>query len=186
MEDQEIVAKFMARSESAIGEAGRKYGKYCFSIANNILQNQDDANECVNDAFYKAWNSIPPAKPICLSAFLGKLTRDLAIDRWRKQSAKKRGGGQVQLALEELAECIPSSQNVERCIEKKELEDAICSFIRCLNQPEKNIFICRYWYCEEPTQIAAKCGMKPGTVRTQLHRTRKKLLEHLKERGFFD
>lgn len=186
MEDQKIVALFTARSEVAIAETGKKYGRYCFSIANNILGNPNDANECVNDAFYRAWNSIPPAKPKILSAFLGKITRELAIDRWRKQSAKKRGGGQVTLALEELAECVPSSQNVERSIEKKELEDAICTFIGSLEQPEKNIFICRYWYCDEPSKIAEQYGMKPGTVRSQLHRTRKKLLEHLKGCGFFD
>ncbi len=186
MEDQRIVELYLARSEAAIGETGKKYSKYCFSIANNILNNPDDANECVNDTFYKAWNSIPPAKPKILSAFLGKITHDLAIDRWRKQAAIKRGSGQVHLALEELAECIPSSQNVEHTIEKKELEEAVHGFIHGLGQPEKNIFICRYWYCDEPSAIALQYGMKAGAVRSQLHRTRKKLYAYLKERGFYD
>lgn len=186
MEDQKIVALFTVRSEAAISEASKKYGSYCFSIAKNILGDPNDASECVNDTFYKAWNSIPPAKPRILSGFLGKITRELAIDRWRRQSAKKRGGGQVTLALEELAECIPSSQNVEHDVEKKELEETICTFVGALEQPEKNLFICRYWYCEEPREIAAQYSMKPATVRSQLHRTRKKLYEYLKGRGYFD
>ena len=186
MEDQKIVELYIARSEAAIQETSNKYSKYCFSIAKNILGNLDDANECVNDTFYKAWNSIPPAKPRILSAFLGKITHDLAVDRWRKQTTIKRGNGQVHLALEELAECIPSNQNVDRMIEKKELEEAIHTFIHSLDQPEKNIFICRYWYCDEPTAIAMQYGMKAGSVRSQLHRTRKKLHVYLEERGFYD
>lgn len=186
MEDRKIVELYFSRSEHAILETSRKYKRYCYSIAKNILGDTEDANECVNDTLYSAWNRIPPENPKILSAFLGKITHDLAIDRWRKQSAVKRGGGQVSLALEELAECIPSNQNVEHTFERKELESAIRRFVNSLKQPERNIFICRYWYCDDPADIAEQFGLKAGTVRVQLHRTRKKLYTYLKECDFFD
>lgn len=186
MEDKEIVELYFTRSEKAIGETDNKYRKYCYSIANNIMGNSEDANECVNDTLYQAWHRIPPEKPKILSAFLGKITHDIAIDRWRKATADKRGGGQISLVLDELAECIPADHSVEHSVEYKELEKAIHAFIRGLKQPEKNIFVCRYWYCDEPSVIAKRLGMTSGAVRSRLHRSRKKLYTYLKECDYID
>lgn len=110
LEDQGILALFFKRSEQAIEETDKKYGRYCYSIAYNILSNREDSEESVSDTYLAAWRAIPPRRPRCFSAFLGKITRHISIDRWRRDHAKKRGGGEILLALEELGECVDSRE----------------------------------------------------------------------------
>ena len=143
MEDDSIVNLYWARSENAISETSKKYGNYCYSIAYGILGNMEDADESVNDTYLDAWNSIPPHRPSILSTFLGKITRRISIDKWRGRTAKKRGGGEIVLVLDELSDCIPSNQNVEHEVEAAELVQLIDSFVMSLSPMERRVFICR-------------------------------------------
>ncbi len=181
MEDEKIVALYWARSENAIAETWAKYGSYCYTIARNILSDPEDARECVNDAFLGAWNAIPPHSPSVLSAFLGKLTRRIAIDKVRNRNAQKRGQGELALALEELSECIPSGQNVEQEVERKELARALNAFIRALPPWERRVFVCRYWYLDSVASISRRFGFSQSKVKMMLHRTRRKLLSFLEK-----
>ncbi len=181
MEDKKIVALYWARSEAAIAETSAKYGSYCYTIAHNILSDPEDARECVNDAFLGAWNSIPPHCPSVLSAFLGKLTRRIAIDKVRSRNAKKRGQGELALALEELSECIPSGQNVEQEVERKELVRALNAFVHSLPLRERRVFLYRYWYLDSIASISRRFGFSQSKVKMMLHRTRRKLLSFLEK-----
>lgn len=181
MEDEKIVALYWARSEAAIAETSAKYGSYCYTIAHNILSDPEDARECVNDAFLGAWNAIPPHCPSVLSAFLGKLTRRIAIDKVRSRNAKKRGQGELALALEELSECIPSGQNVEQEVERKELVRALNAFVHSLPLQERRVFLCRYWYLDSIASISRRFGFSQSKVKMMLHRTRRKLLSFLEK-----
>ena len=146
MEDTHIVDLYWARSETAIAETSAKYGSYCYSIAYNILANAEDADESVNDTYLNAWNSMPPHRPAILSTFLGKITRRVSIDKWRGRTAEKRGNGEIMLVLDELFDCVPSSQNVEHEIETAELAKVINDFVMSLPPMDRRVFICRYWY----------------------------------------
>ena len=143
MEEKEIIDLYWARSEQAIRETDKKYGKFCFRIAYNILSDQGDSEECVNDTYLQTWNAIPPRRPNKLSAFLGRITRNLALNRYAMASAQKRGGGQMELAVEELAECIPDPNTVERQIEDRELADALNRFLAGLPEEARRIFLRR-------------------------------------------
>lgn len=125
MEDTRIVELYWQRSENAIAETAAKYERYCYTIACNILASPEDANECVNDTWLGAWNSIPPHRPAVLATYLGKITRRLSINRWKEHTRDKRGGGELPLALEELAECVPSPMDIQSNLEGKELAAAI-------------------------------------------------------------
>lgn len=184
MEDREIVNLYWERSSEAIKETAAKYGGYCKSIAKNILGSNEDADECVNDTYLNAWNSIPPSRPMALSAYLGKITRNLSFDRFRHKHADKRGGGETELVLEELAECVSGVDSVEQEVEKKELVRAIDSFLDTLPQEKCNIFLCRYWYAIPVSEIAARFGMTEGNVSVSLNRIRGKLKIYLIERGY--
>lgn len=184
MKDREIIDLYWARADEAIGETQAKYGKYCYSVALRILKDPDDAKEVVNDVYLGAWNSIPPHRPAELATFLGKLTRRLAIKKWQKDRAQKRGGGEVALALEELGDCIPSDQSPEREVEAGELGRAVRDFVADLPSNERNIFVCRYWYLDPITQICRQYGFSESKVKSMLHRTRKKLKKHLIKEGF--
>ncbi|MCE5235356.1 MAG: RNA polymerase sigma factor [Clostridiaceae bacterium] len=183
MEDGDIVALYWARSESAIFETAAKYGGYCRAIAYNILFNAEDAEESVNDAYMAAWNSMPPHRPSILSAFLGKLTRRIAIDRWRRRGAEKRGGGEMAFALDELAECIPSGHDVEREILSAELEEAVRAFVKTLPGTERWVFIGRYWFLKPISELGGKFGFCESKVKSMLYRTRKKLMLYLRKEG---
>lgn len=148
MEDAYIVDLYWQHSERAIEESAAKYGRYCHSIAYNILFNAEDAEECVNDTYLGAWNSIPPHRPTVLSSFLGKITRRLSIKKWQSRNAKRRGGGEVALALEELAECVPAPCEPDREVSEHELARIIDSFAASLPEVERNVFVCRYWYLD--------------------------------------
>ena len=184
MEDNRIVDLYWARSEDAITETSEKYGKYCYAIAYNILSNAEDAEESVNDTYLGAWRNMPPHRPSILSAFLGKITRRVSIDKWRGRTADKRGGGEIVLALDELAECVPSGHRVEREVEAGALEKIIDDFVMSLPLMERRVFICRYWYLDPISAIAAQFGFSPSKVKMILHRQRHRLQSILEREAF--
>ncbi len=183
MDDQMIVQLYWERSEQAIRETDQKYGGYCYAIAKNILENKEDAQECVNDTYLAAWNTIPPKRPSVLATFLGKITRHISIDRWRARGAYKRGGGQVVMALEELEECVASKETVEKTYARKELLAAYRRFIEKLPAAERRVFLLRYWYLDSIGDIAQKCGFSESKIKSMLHRTRQKLKKCLAQEG---
>ena len=184
MEDKTIVDLFWTRSENAISETDKKYGRYCRSIAHNILSNDEDAEECVNDTWLGAWNSIPPHRPAVLSTFLGKLTRRISLNRWKAQHAQKRGGGEIAIALEELSEIVPASGGVEEELEGKELSAAINVFLSTLPETERDVFVCRYWFLTSITDISRIFRFSQSKTKSTLYRTREKLKRFLSEEGF--
>lgn len=180
MNDWEIIALFWAKTESAISATAEKYGKYCHAVAYNILYNHFDAEECVNDTYLGAWNSIPPQKPNRLSAFLGKITRNLALNRYKRNSAAKRGYGQVEIALSELENCIPDIKGVEQASEEALLVSVINRFLYAQTKTRRNIFVLRYWYLYSIGDIADLYGSSESKVKSLLFRMRnelKKILE---------
>lgn len=183
MEDSQIVALYWERNTGAIDRATEKYGKYCMAIARNILQSPEDAEECVNDAWLAAWNSIPPNRLASLATFLGRLTRNRAIDRLRAQQSKKRGEGAVSLPLEELSELIPAGAGPESELLFQELVQAINAFLDTLAAAERNVFLCRYWYFDSIAEIGVSLGFSESKVKSMLHRTRKKLRHSLQKEG---
>jgi RNA polymerase sigma-70 factor (ECF subfamily) len=183
MEDQQILDLYFARSESAITETDRKYGRYCHSIAYNILEDHEDAKEIVNDTYLKAWNTIPPNRPDPLKPYVGMISRHLSLDRYEEYHTQKRGG-QVPLVMEELAECIPDNDSREDIGESVALKDALAQFIRSLPDKTQRIFLRRYWYASSVVEIAEEYGMRENSVNVLLHRTRKKLKDHLQKEGF--
>ena len=184
MEDADIIAMYFERNQNAIAETKRKYGGYCFTLADRILGNKEDSEECVNDILFSAWNSIPPQRPKYLRMFLAKLTRNRALNRVKADSAGKRGGGETALIYEELSEFISAGQDVESEILAKELGQAVNSFIKELPEREGDIFIRRYFFMAAVKDIAEGFCMPPGNVSVSLGRTRKKLKEHLEKNGY--
>ncbi len=184
MEDKTIIELFFERSETAIEQAASKYGAYCHTIAYNILADQQDAEECVSDSYLKLWNVIPPQRPTCLRSFLGKITRNLALDRWDKGRAQKRGGGELPLALDELAECVSGGASPEVSLDRIALTRAINEFLGELAPNARQIFVRRYWYLEAVRDIAEKTGGSEGSVKTSLSRSRAMLKEKLEKEGF--
>lgn len=185
MEDQAILDLYFARNEQAITETDRKYGGYCYSIANRILSSNEDTEETVSDTYWQAWNSIPPQRPNFLKLFLAKITRNLALNRWQKQSAAKRGGGEVELVLEELAGCIPGNEQVDNQLNAKELAQAIRLFLDSLPTRDQDIFLQRYFYFDDAEVIAARYGIKRTNVNLILSRTRSKLKTYLAQEGYY-
>lgn len=183
MEDKHIIELYWQRSEDAISETASKYGTYLHSIAYQILSNTQDAEECVNDTYTGAWNAMPPHSPSILSAFLGKITRRISIDVWRKYSAQKRGGGETALALEELEDCVSGSGSVEEEWERRELTRKLNEFLRLLPDTERRVFLCRYWYMDSVPSIAQQFGFSESKVTSMLHRTRNKLRVLLEKEG---
>lgn len=184
MEDAEIVALFWARSEEAIKAADGKYGAYCYTVAHNILTSHEDSEECVSDTWLHAWNAMPPQRPGRLAAFLAKITRNLAINTARRKSAEKRGSGALQLALEELSECVASNRDVETEYSRRELEREIDRFLHSLPARECDIFLSRYFFVEPTETIARRYGMRQSNVHLILSRTRKKLRDFLVKEGY--
>ena len=183
MEDAAIVDLYWQRSDQAISETDRKYGKYCHTIAYNICANNEDAEECVNDTWFSAWNMMPDKRPAILSTFLGYITRNFALDRFKAKNAQKRGGGETPLALEELENCIPALSNVEQRYEEKELEAAIDRFVSTLSQTDRRMFIARYWFLASISEISEKMGYSQSKTKMTLFRTRNKLRMYLEEEG---
>lgn len=184
MNDEQILDLYFARDEQALVETDRKYGGYCFTLANSILHNDQDAEETVSDTYLKAWNAIPPKRPGIFKLFLAKITRNLAFSRWRAYSAEKRGGGEMELVLEELEGCLAAPGGVEDAMNAKELAKAIRVFLDTLPQREQDIFLRRYFFVEDSETIARRYGMKPATVLRTLSRTRMKLKRYLLKEGY--
>ncbi len=184
MEDIQILDLFFARDERAILESNLKYGGYCHGVAIRILNCDEDAEEVVDDTLYQAWNVIPPQRPNFLKLFLGKITRNLAFTRWRKMSAARRGGGETELVLEELAECIPGNESVDDHLNARELARVIRGFLDTLPKRHQDIFLQRYFFVDSPEAIAARYGMKRTNVNMILSRTRAKLKTYLTQEGY--
>ena len=181
MEDSYIVELYWSRSEQAIAESERKYGKYCYSIAHGILRCREDSEECVNDTWLGAWNAMPPHRPSVLSTFLGKITRRLALHRVEKSTAEKRGGGTVPLVIEELNECLPAP--VEGGVEEIALAEVLDRFLDSLPQMARTMFLQRYWYLRSVREIARELGVGESRVKVTLHRARARLREMLEKEG---
>ncbi|MBR6472562.1 MAG: RNA polymerase sigma factor [Firmicutes bacterium] len=184
MEDEKIVQLYWDRNERAIAETSKKYEPYCISIAFNILNDRADSEECVNDTWLKAWNAMPPSRPSMLSTFLGKITRNLAFDRFKLLTRDKRGGYGMDVVLDELGECVSGRDEPEQVWQEKELSLEINRFLKGLAEDRRAMFILRYWYAESITDIAARMELTENNVSVTLSRIRGKLREHLTERGF--
>lgn len=184
MDDIKIIELYWERNEQAIQVTSQKYGSYCTSIAKNILGNMEDVEECVNDTYLNAWNSMPPHRPNILATFLGKITRNLSFDRYKRNTADKRGGNELPLVLDELAELVSGKETVEQELDYKELIKDINSFLDMLSLEKKQIFVSRYWYTDSISVIAKRHKMKEGAVSMTLNRLRQKLHHYLTERGY--
>ena len=178
MEDGKIVELYLNRDEHAISESSKKYGPYCSAIAGRILDVREDVEECVSDTWLHAWNAIPPARPNRLSVFLGKITRNLAIDRFRKERSEKHGGSQTALCLDELSEVVGQDSRIEEEMIQKEILE---KFLRALPSQDKDIFLLRYWYMMPVTSVAERFHLSEGAVKMRLLRIRKSLREYLEK-----
>lgn len=181
MDDLQIVELYWERSESAIASTAEKYGRYCHSIAFNILRDDSDAEECVNDTYLGAWNSIPPQRPNRLQAYLGRITRNSALNRYKRSAAEKRGGGQVELALSELEMCVPQGMSVEETVENRLIAASIDRFLFSKSREKRGIFVRRYWYLSSIKEIAGDFGMSESKVASMLMRMRSELKKHLEK-----
>lgn len=183
MKDSRIIDLYWERSENAIAETSKKYSRYCHSISFNVLHNHEDAEECVNDTFLRAWNAMPPQRPGRLATFLGKITRNLSINRYKKYTSEKRGSGQTALVLTELDECVPSFENVEQAVDEIALANAVNRFLASLPRTKRIVFMRRYWYLSPIKEIAEEYGMNENKVKSMLFRTRNELKGFLQEAG---
>ena len=181
MDDRDIVDLYWQRSDQAIAESEKKYGRYCHRIASGICTAPEDAEECVNDTWLRAWNSMPPERPSPLSAFLGTITRRLALDRYRSGKSLKRGGGEVPLVLEELEECLGGGADPEKEVELREMKEAVGRFADALPETERLIFVSRYWFMVPVAEIAGRLGCSEAKVKTTMFRVRKRLRSFLEE-----
>lgn len=184
MNDEEIVRLYFAREEAALAETRRKYGAYCMKIAMNILHSAPDSEECVNDTWFAAWRSIPPQQPDRLAAYLGKLTRNFAINRYQKQHAGKRAEGEFAVSLDELGECVSGGDTAESSQLARELGASISDFLRMEKPLERRVFVCRYFYCDSIAEIAARFDLSESRVKSLLFRMRARLKRHLEQGGF--
>ena len=183
MDDHEIVALYWQRDEHAIEATAAKYESYCMKISQNILSDRADSEENVNDTYLHAWQAMPPQRPAILSAFLGKIARNLALNRYKARSAQKRQGDVFALSLDELDDCAPALSSPDDEAMAAELGRSISAFLRTLPEETRNIFLRRYWYCDATADIAARYSLTESKVRVTLHRTRGKLAAYLQERG---
>ncbi len=184
MEDKQIIQLFCDRCENAISCISEKYDKYCFGIAHNILGNREDAEECVNDTWFKVWNSIPPTMPTYLRVFVGKIVRNLSFDKYRASHSAKRGGGEMPMVLDELSEVITGSSCVESEYERKELVVTINDFLYSVSERDRDIFVRRYFYVQDTARIAKSHNITEKNVLMILSRVRSKLRTYLSERGY--
>lgn len=184
MEDSQIIELYWQKSADAISETASKYGTYCFTIADNILHSAEDSEECVNDTWLHAWNAIPPQRPHVLRMFLAKIARNLAFDRFHARNAEKRGGGEMNLVLDELEECLNSGVNTEAVYEAKELRQCIRRFVRALPERDGNVLVRRYFFADSIADIAKRYALTENNVMVILSRTRKKLKAHLWKEGY--
>lgn len=185
MDDEKIIGLLLKRDEEGIVQMQKKYNKYCGAVARRIVDNYEDAEECVNDTWFRAWNSIPPHQPENLAGYLAKIARNMAMSCYKKQHRKKRGGDNVTMALDELSDCVSDGKRVEERMEQRELTNAIAVFLRGKDELKRNIFIQRYFYLVEVKEIAAHFQMKENTVKSILYRLRKELGKYLQKEGIY-
>ena len=183
MDDRRIVELFLERSEEAILETDIKYGRYCHKIAFNVLGNDEDSEECVNDAYMRVWGSIPPNEPDSMASYIGRITRNLALDRLRQKQSDKRGNGEVPVVLDELAECVSGHDELERRQDSAEIAAAIDSFLDELNSVERGVFMRRYWMMEPIADVANRYDISVSKTTTMLFRLRNRLKKHFMKEG---
>jgi RNA polymerase sigma-70 factor (ECF subfamily) len=184
MQDDMIVSLYWKRDEAAISETEKKYGKYLFKIAYHVLSDLEDSKESVNDTYLKAWNSMPPHKPSVLSTYLGKITRQVSIDIFRKRNSVKRQASEYAVSLSELEECVSNGDVTEQSVDVHLLAESISRFLRTLSPEAGNIFVGRYYFMDSIQEIAGYYGMSQAKVKSMLHRTRIALKNHLEQEGF--
>ncbi len=182
MEDEQIIKLFFDRSEDALTALNDKYGSMCLHIANNILSDVRDAEECVNDTCLAVWNAIPPEKPDCLQAYTCRIARNLALKRSGYENALKRRANHG-VCLNELSDAISDNNEIESRFDAEQLREMINTFLSGLKKPDRVLFIRRYWYSDSYEQLSRLSGMREGAIRTKLSRIRKKLKEYLEKRG---
>lgn len=184
MEDSKIVELYWQRDENAVRETERKYGRYLLKISNSILADEEDSRECVNDTYWKAWGSMPPHKPSVLSTYLGKITRQLSIDVYRKRHREKRKTSEYALSLSELEECASGGDTTQQSVDLTLLAEAIGTYLRTLPLEVRNTFLARYYFMDSIREIAEHSGMSQSNVKSMLHRTRLGLKAYLEQEGF--
>lgn len=184
MEDHQIVDLYWQRNEKAIQETEKKYGRYLLRIAYNVLFDAEDSKESVNDTYMRAWHSMPPNKPGILSTYLGRMTRQLSIDTYRKKHSEKRRCSEYAVSLSELAECVSNEETPEQEVELQILADAISTYLRTLSKETRNIFVCRYYFMDSIREIAVYSGNSESKIKSVLYRTRIGLKNYLEKEGF--
>ena len=182
MDDLDIVELYHRRDERAISESDRKYGAMCRSISERLLGVREDAEECVNDTWLAAWNSMPPERPRSLGAFLGRITRNLSVSRWRREHAGKRYDG-IDVMMSELEDCIPSTESVEYTVERRLLGELISEWLDGLDRCDRAMFVRRYWYGDTVKELADAAGERANTCSQRLSRLRRELRDFLESRG---
>ncbi|MBQ3183768.1 MAG: RNA polymerase sigma factor [Clostridia bacterium] len=182
MEDKRIIELLWQRDESGLEATRQKYGRLCYSVAYNILGDSRDSEEAVNDTYLGVWDSIPPHRPDVLSSFLMRITRNISLKIWRYKYAEKRACN-IAASLDELGECIPNAENVEKALEAKELSVYIDRFLRELKESDRIVFLRRYWFCDSIADIAKRFDASEGKIKMQLCRTRQRLQKYLNEEG---
>ena len=183
MQDNEIIDLYFARDDAAIAETSDKYGAYCYRVAHNILGIHEDSEECVNDTYLAAWNSMPPERPKVLKLFLAKITRSKAFDKWRKSHAAKRSDGEMPVLLDELSECVPGGTDPAEAVLFSELSESINGFLKGLPERERQIFLRRYFFSDSVKAISKAAELSENAVSVMLFRTRAKLKDHLVKEG---
>jgi len=182
MDDTAIIGLYWSRDQRALGESQRKYGPLCFRLSQNILACREDAEECVSDTWLRAWDTMPPQRPDCLRAYLSRICRNLSLDRWRRRSAQKRGEG-LEVLLEELEDCVPASPSAEEAAESREITRCIDVWLEGLEQEDRSVFLCRYWYGQQVREIARQTGRSPQKTAQRLYRLRQSLRKALEQEG---
>lgn len=182
MEDSQIVERFWERNEAALAAVSEKYGRYCNTIARNIIGNDQSVEEIVQDTLFKLWEAIPPNRPKNLQAFVGSITRNIALDTVKAMGAQKRGGGETVLVLDDLRN-VSTGNIVESLAEQHEVLDAVHDFLRSISAKKRKVLVLKYWHCCSVSDIAQIVGYSEMNVKNVLKRERKKLIEYLKKRG---
>ena len=185
MEDAQIIELYFKRDEQAIAKTDRKYGKALKALSMRILTDEADSNECVNDTYLKAWNTIPPTNPSNLSAYLHRIVRSVSIDRFRARKSEKRRMGEYAFSLDELSQCIAGEETPELAMQAQELEKLIEAFLQDLRKEKRQIFLCRYYFLDPIKTIASNFQMSESKVKSVLYRLRCELRERLEQEGFF-
>ena len=184
MDDKEIINLYNLRDENAISETDKKYGKYLFTIAYNIIHDRLDSEECLNDTYIGTWNSIPPARPRAFQTFLAKIIRNVSINKFTRRTADKRIPSELIVSLDELDDCLPASPTVEEEIEATDLGKLLSTYLEGLTDRDRLIFVCRYYYADKVSEIASLTGMNERTVFRALETIRNGLREKLEKEGY--